>query len=122
LVFRLKTLNVNLFAVKESSIGISDVVESNSIVETALNVTFQKLQTSYVDTGKLSPEKANIFRNTLMDMAIDLQDGGINPGLFKYLEMHEPGLKEEEYKIKYHNILEYLLKILKQNIADELQH
>ena len=122
LILKLKQLNISLYNLNESSTQSDKLIEANSIVERALNETFQKLHHSYIDNGKLSEEEAENFRNTLKDMANDLQDGGLNPGLYKYLSIYQPELTEEVYKIKYHNILEYLLKILKQNIAKELEH
>ena len=59
-------------------------------------------------------------KSSLEDLAKDLKDGGIAPGLYKYVLANYPGLDEQLYKEKYHNIIEYLLKVLKQQIAEQL--
>ena len=69
---------------------------------------------------KLDYQEQKAFESALKEMASDLSDGGINPGLYHYLFPHLSGLSEIEYKTKYHNILEYLLKVMKNNIAEKL--
>lgn len=54
-------------------------------------------------------------------MAEDLKNGGVNPGLFKYIEPYINNLSKEEYQLKYHNILEYLLKLMKNKIGEMLR-
>ena len=110
LILRLKNLNVNLFDISENTSGVSSILEAKSIVKQALCETFAKLQNSYIIKGKLSASEGESITKALNDMAIDLQDGGLNPGLYKYLSLHFPELNEEVYNSKYHNILEYLLK------------
>jgi len=120
LIHKLKELNIALYNVSESTTEQNDSIEINSIVAQALNKTIQKLENSYLSKEKLSMDEGEKFRKALMDISHDIKDGGVNPGLYKYLLAHFQCLDEETYKQKYHNILEYLLKVLKQNIADEL--
>lgn len=120
LVHKLKELNIALYKISESTTEQNDSIEINSIIAQALNKTFDKLENSYLAKEKLSELEGEKIRNTLIDMSNDIKDGGVNPGLYKYLLTHFDGLDEETYRNKYHNILEYLLKVLKQNIADEL--
>ncbi|MCX8010291.1 MAG: hypothetical protein N3A61_04010, partial [Ignavibacteria bacterium] len=56
------------------------------------------------------------MKNALEDIAYDLKDGGINPGLYDYLHKYMDKLKIEEYKSNYHNILEYLVRLMKEKI------
>jgi len=120
LIHKLKELNIALYNFTESTTEQNDSIEINSIVAQALNKTIQKLENSYLSKEKLSMDEGEKFRKALMDISHDIKDGGVNPGLYKYLLAHFQCLDEETYKQKYHNILEYLLKVLKQNIADEL--
>ena len=120
LIYKLKELNIALYKVSESTEEQSETFEINTVINLAVENTFKKLNETYLTKGKLSEEEVKIFRRTIKDMAEDLKDGGVNPGLYKYLSVHFDGLTEECYKQKYHNILEYLSKLLKQNIADQL--
>jgi hypothetical protein len=121
LVYKLKELNVALYKVSESTTEQNDNIEVNSLIEQALSKTFYKLEESYLHKEKLSLEESQKIRKALIDMSNDIKDGGVNPGLYKYLLVHYDELDEHTYKQKYHNILEYLLKVLKQNIAEELE-
>ena len=120
LINKLKALNVALYKVSESTSEQDDSIEIETIIKEALNKTFEKLEDSYLVKEKLTNSEGEMIKKSLIDMAQDLKDGGINPGLYKYLLAHFDGLDEQTYQQKYHNILEYLLKILKKNIADEL--
>ncbi|GAB4287774.1 MAG: hypothetical protein Kow0098_04790 [Ignavibacteriaceae bacterium] len=116
LVLRLKRLHVNLNIREDSGESAASKFELFTITNTAFKETINKLQLSYVAKGKLTPYEGQIFEKTLGDMLNDLRDGGVNPGLYKYMQVHCPELQMEIYREKYHNILEYLLKILKENI------
>ena len=120
LINKLKELNISLYKISESTKEHSETFEINAVVDSALENVFKKLNEAYLVKGKLSEEEAKVFRKTLNEMAEDLKDGGVNPGLYNYLSANFPGLEEECYKQKYHNIIEYLLKLLKKDIADQL--
>ena len=119
LIYKLKSLNISLYKVSESTTEQDDIIEIESIISEALNKTFKKLEESYLLKEKLTNIEGEKIKKSLNDMAQDLRDGGVNPGLYKYLSAHFDGLDERTYQDKYHNILEYLLKVLKKNIADE---
>lgn len=120
LIHKLKALNITLYKISESTTEQDDCIEIESVIKEALIKSFNTLEDSYLTKNKLSAFEAEKIKNSLIDMAQDLKDGGVNPGLYKYLLAHFDGLDEKTYQQKYHNILEYLLKILKKNIADEL--
>ena len=120
LINRLKHINFSEYLVNEFVINEYKKIETNEIVEEGFKSALQKLTHSYADKGKLDANERQAFESALKEMAIDLSDGGINPGLYKYLFPHIAGLTEQDYQIKYHNILEYLLKVMKSKIADSL--
>ena len=120
LINKLKGLDISLYKISDSTEEQSETFEITTVVNLALENAFNKLNESYLNKGKMSEEEAEIFRKTLKDMAEDLKDGGVNPGLYNYLSANFSGLDEDCYKQKYHNILEYLLKLLKKDIADQL--
>ncbi|MDP4175289.1 MAG: hypothetical protein Q8933_15045 [Bacteroidota bacterium] len=94
----------------------------NDLVNQGLKNALKKLETTYVNKGKLTKSEAEIFRLTLRDLAEDIKDGGIHPGLYEYLCAHMDNLNKDEYKEKYHNFLEYLYKVIKTSIAAQLQN
>lgn len=122
LIFRLKETESSLFAVGEATSDYLEKSNVDSIVEKALNLTLQKLNESYLQRGKINQSEILLFEKTLRDIASDLKDGGVNPGLHKYLFEHNKTITPELYSDHYRNILEYLFKILKNHIAEELRH
>jgi hypothetical protein len=121
LIFRLKESSSSVFAVSESTTEQIEERDVESIVSSALEATFAKLS-EYVTKGKISENEEIIFRKTLSDIVFDLRDGGMNKGLYKYFILNCDGLSMDVFQEKYQNKLEYLVRILKANIADELRH
>lgn len=119
LIFRLKESSSSLFIVSESTTEQIEERDVESIVTFALELTFDKLS-DYVNKNKISEDEEIIFKKTLSDIVIDLRDGGINKGLYKYFIQNYDGLSKEVFEEKYQNKLEYLLKILKTKIAEQL--
>lgn len=120
LINRLKHINFSEYLVNEFVVNEYKKIEINEIVEDGFNCAIEKLLNSYVEKGKLDNQEQKAFESALKEMASDLSDGGINPGLYHYLFPNISGLTEIEYKTKYHNILEYLLKVMKIRIAEKL--
>jgi len=120
LINRLKHINFSDFLVNEFVSNEYKKIEVNEMIDEGLNVAIEKLFSSYVEKGKLDREEGKAFESALREMANDLSDGGINPGLYKYLSPYIIELTEVDYQNKYHNILEYLLKVMKNNIALKL--
>ncbi len=120
LISKLKHINFSDYLVIEFVSSDFRKIEVNQIIEEGYSFAIEKLINSYVEKGKLDYKEQIAFKTALKEMASDLSDGGINPGLYHYLSPHLVGLSEIEYKSKYHNILEYLLKVMKNNIAKKL--
>ena len=103
----------------------SDFVESSmfvdEIVQRGYSIAYNKLYNSYYYKGKLSISETEIFEKTLQDLAKDLGNGGINSGLYNHLHKNMIDIGRNEYKLKFHNTLEYLLKIMRNNIKKELE-
>jgi len=117
---RIKEVNINL----EKSVIYCNETETeydiDCLTQTAHHKVLEKLQTSYVSKGKLSVEEAGMIEKALVEMLTDIKDGGIKPGLFHYLQMINEDIPHEVYHSKYHNILEYLLKVLKRELFNLL--
>lgn len=90
------------------------------VIEKALRIAIKKLHISYADKGKLNKAEVSGTEQVLRNIAFDLKDGGINPGLHKYFIEQFKDISFEEYRCKYQNTLEYLFKVLKKEIADQL--
>ncbi|WP_337865426.1 hypothetical protein [Ignavibacterium sp.] len=121
LIFRLKEVETSLFEVSEVT---SDYLEKRNvdlIVESALKITLDKFEKSYIKKGKFDNDDFSLIEKVLKDIAFDLKDGGVSPGLYKYFVVHNSEITHEIYLSRYRNTLEYLFKILKQNIAIELR-
>lgn len=119
LVIKIKQVDTTEFNSKDS---ISECnLEIDSIIDNALNITFDKLQESYIDKHKIENKEADAIKEAMRLIAEDMRDGGINPGLYKYLMRQMVDLSFEDYKSKYQNIFEYLFKILKKEIAEQLK-
>ena len=121
LVMKLKELMINSYIFKESEESIETQLDLDSVLILAYDETLDKLETSYKEKNKLSNEEIEIIKITLKDILNDLKDGGINPGLYKYIKVHHPSLSIEDYHSKYHNILEYLCKVMRNNLAEKLE-
>lgn len=121
LVNRVKELETAEFLKLENvTRGEESELYVKELTEKGLNAAIEKLNSSYFRKNKLNESEVQAFKLTLRDMANDLKDGGINPGLYEYLSMHIKEMSKETYQSKYHNILEYLLKVMRNIIAEEL--
>ena len=124
---------LNLLAARIKSIRSSldnnelknETIESSIFVDEVIsygyNLAYSILINSYFKKGKISKIELEAFNKTLHDLAKDLENGGINPGLFKYFKKHMNSISEEIYLKKYHNKLEYLLKVMRTKIKDILE-
>jgi len=121
LVYKLKYLNAQSFTVSDMTANPLPQIEIAEIVCAGLNSTLNKLETDYIAKYKISTEDGELLKNALTDIAEDLKNGGVSPGLHRYLQVHSKELSKEEYRQKYHNILEYLLKLMKNKVGELLQ-
>lgn len=120
LVIKLRNLHGHSFSSQSSDFYFSSRIEVNEIVDSGLSNALEKLSESYCVNCKLDKIESEGFKKALKDMAEDLKDGGINRGLYEYLRNHFNGLEKEVYQSKYHNMLEYLLRVMKSSIRDKL--
>lgn len=120
LIYKLKHINFSDYLFIESEEIITQNFEINDIMETALDFTSNKLN-SYLTKGKLNEREIFAIKKALKEMIVDLSNGGVSPGLYKYLFPYIKNLSKEEFSEKYHNILEYLLKVMKIKIMDTIR-
>ncbi len=96
-------------------------IEIEECVSLGLNATKMKLNKSYRETKKLTKHECRIIEKVLDETAFDLKNGGIHWGMYDYFVNHLPSLTRDEFKLKYHNIIEYLFKSMKDTIAGKLK-
>ena len=120
LVNRLREINRATHNTVLHTNGHSSNYEVDEIVSAGLSHAIKKLEESYASTNKINQHECEIFEKTLNDIAEDLKDGGVNRGLYEYLQPYVNGLSKLDYHSKYHNILEYLLKVMKNTIKENL--
>jgi len=121
LVIKLKHINVSWHIADSSSNKFMDKIEIDEAVKNGLCHTERKLKETYLSKGKINQFEYDGFMIALKAITEDLKDGGISPGLHKYLTPYFNNLSYESYQTKYRNILEYLFKHLKENITEELK-
>lgn len=126
-VIPLNALVMKIKAVKSGEFKLADSysngneIEIESITKKAFEVTISKMEGSYLQKKKINAKEANAIKKAIENIIYDMRDGGINPGLHKYLIEQIPEMTSEDYEIRYQNIFEYLFKILKKEIAEQLK-
>ncbi len=121
LVYRLKNINFSDYQVIDSDSSLSNKLEIDEFINIGFKAASDKLNSTYLNKDKINPEEKTALESALKEMVLDLCNGGISPRLYGYLSPHIQNLSEEDYKQKYHNILEYLLKVMKSKIAETLK-
>ena len=101
--------------------NLDEMLDIENIVNSSLENTIIRLNKFYLDKGKVSKEESEIFKTVLEEYASDLKDGGVSRGLYEYLNVHVIELSKEEFYKKYHQNLDYLIRLLKKGIADKLE-
>jgi hypothetical protein len=120
LVYRIKHINFADFISGYNSSIPAKKFELTEITDFGFESAKNKLEISYLQKEKLNIYEASCIRDALRDMANDLLDGGINPGMYEYLSVYMKELDKKIYVAKYHNILEYLVKVMKNTIAEKI--
>ncbi len=91
------------------------------VVNESLIVVNDRLEKFYQGKGKLNENETSIFKNVLIEISNDLKDGGISRGLFDYVKPHMLDLNKEDFYKHYQQTLDYLLRLLKKEIANRLK-
>lgn len=121
LVTRIKQIRYLGFDFSESAVNGNEI-EIESITKKAIDITINKMEESYLQKKKINLKEAQSIKKAIESIIYDMRDGGINPGLHKYLMEQIPEMNFEDYEIRYQNIFEYLFKILKKEIANQLNN
>lgn len=124
LIRKIKHVN-GLFLQQRSSESTEENFEGElnvkKIVNESLNTVNEKLDNFYFGKGKLNSEETAIFKNILIELSNDLKDGGVSRGLYEYVKPHMIDLSKEDFYKRYQQSLDYLLRLLKKEIAVRLE-
>ena len=101
---------------------IESLIFVNEIVDHAYSDAELKLTTGYYNKGKISDDDYTLLKNILYEISRDMINGGSNISLCKYMLENDQSITKEEYQERYQNILEYLYKVMKKNISNELKN
>ncbi len=105
---------------ENKSCCFKDSLDLTEIITNSIKLTEHKINDTYIVNGKLNIEEAECLRNALSNMIDDLKNNGITGCLYEYLHFYMTNLTKEEYETRYHNILQYLFKLTKNNISKKL--
>lgn len=93
----------------------------NDIILMSFRNVEEKLKEAYLTAGKIDPEEYGIMLAALGDIKEDLIEGNTIWSVYEYFRRHAAFIPQEEYKMRYQNIMEYMVKMFKQLIARELK-
>lgn len=96
-------------------------ISVDDIVYKSLEMTITKMKDTYLKADKLSIIEADYIAAALTDVAFDFREGNTIVQLQDYLATYIKDLSVEEYKAKYRNIFEYMIKIFKKSLAGNLR-
>lgn len=100
--------------------NFEEALNVERVVNDSLNTVNERLENFYLGKGKLNQNEITIFKNVLIEISNDLKDGGISRGLYEYLSPHMIDLNKEDFYKRYHQPLDYLLRLLRKEIATRL--
>ncbi len=101
---------------------IESKIDSEVIVKEGYYHTVDKINDYYYKKGKINKNEKIIFEKTLFDIANDLLHNNFTFGLYNYFRIHSNDISKTEYQNKYHNVIEYLLKFMKNRISELILH
>lgn len=123
LVLKVKKVNASFLESYYPESGenyLGESLDIRRIIDESVNTVENRISRFYLAHGKLSVEEGEIFRKIIRQFASELVDGGISRGLYEYISPHMEGLTKEEYYKKYHEPIDYLLRLLKKEISGRL--
>lgn len=124
LVRKIKHVNALFFSQSDSNttnMHLEAKLDIQKIALYSMDAVNQRIEDFYLKKERITPEVGEIFKKIINRFTIDLQDGGISRGLYEYMYEYLPHLSKEEYYSKYQQPLDYLLRLLKKEIALRLE-
>ena len=120
LIFKLKHISQSDYIYKNSHEDVVGQIEIDETVDSGLKYIEDKLKSTYYDKNKIDQAEYKNFKKALNILATDLRNGGVSSNLYTYLHPQFDDLTKETYQRNYHNIFEYLVKLFKNKVTEEL--
>lgn len=86
-----------------------------------ISIIHHKINQQYLRKKKITPEKARIYCQAIVDFVNELTQGKETDSNFRYLRRYIPDLTQQEYREKERSIFEYLVKITKKALRKKLK-
>ena len=124
LIRKIKHVNASFLKQEQSGV-LNEFFEDNLDIKSIVNISLvsinQRIDDFYVKKGKFNSSESEIIKKVIQEFSVDLQDGGISRGLYEYINPYMPELTKPHFYDKYHQSIDYLLRLLKKEIADRLE-
>ncbi len=121
IINRIKNLYINeIITLDYSENHYESLIYINQLINDTLEKMNSLIDKNYIEKNKLSKTEGKIFKKVIKDIAIDLTDGGSNRGIEEYLAPYLTNLTNHELKDKFHNIFDYLYRVLKKDLKNAL--
>ncbi|OGC06796.1 hypothetical protein A2V82_08565 [candidate division KSB1 bacterium RBG_16_48_16] len=101
-----------------------DNLESKEIegfIDIVMRGIWGKINSLYVDSGKLDAERAKIYSNALRDVLYDLIQKKDSSSYYRNLRFYLPELTQREYRKNERSVFEYLAKVAKREFREHLK-
>lgn len=95
--------------------------EINQAKRNVLKKIKAKIQKQYVASGKISPEKGEIYYKTLADVLEDITHSKKIESYYRHLRKYMPELTQKKYRREERTIFEYLGKLTKKWFREYLK-
>lgn len=120
LISRIKRIYSRIILNSNDSGNVQFFMEVKTAFDNSLKIVSKKLTDTYVRKEILTKSESELIKKALRDIAIDLADSGSKSCLEDYLTSYFTNLSRNEIKDKYHNILDYLVKLFKKEMIKEI--
>jgi len=95
--------------------------EIEQVNQAIINVIHKKINQQYLRKKKITPQKAEIYCQAIVDFVNELTQGKETDSNFRYLKRYIPDLTQQDYREKERSIFEYLVKITKKSLRKKLK-
>ncbi|RMD95349.1 MAG: hypothetical protein D6814_13340 [Calditrichaeota bacterium] len=106
---------------EKSPLDYVKMQEINQAKNNVLKRIKAKIQKQYVASGKISPEKGEIYYKTLADVLEDITHSKKIESYFRHLRKYMPELTQKRYRREERTIFEYLGKLTKKWFREYLK-
>lgn len=114
-------IKFELTAAQKIEINVIPDPEVQFLVREGILLSLKRVEKKLEQLGKkkkkYSPRVLTIFKEALTDIAYDLLEGDEIKNYYEYLKVYENDLTVKDYRENYRAQFEYLIKILKNEIA-----